>query len=298
MKKTENSGVCVRIGSLILGTVFALCTLQAEQCSPDNPKSGDYVRLYTTNNITLRGKIAQEYGDNLNTGTLLLEMKKDDSLYGLNLAVYTQAYPELSAVGRIDTLEGYYGTVLDQYGSDYFSGTLYLSGQCIVAGDFGGEALQGTIHTLTDNAEFKLPYSTDRHATVGVTLEADTRFAIDLYQYGFSTMKGSLNLDGSGLAQLDIGTVRHYRWMEFKILLGIRYISPLKQELVERVTVERVPKYAIIELGLDLNERVKLLVGSKVLGDNPLGNQPDIRDLPGEKKVDDPFTYLNIFYTF
>ncbi len=286
------------VRSLIFGTVFALSTLQAEQWSPDDPRSGDYVRLYTTNNITLQGKIAKEYGDNLNTGTLLLEIKKDDSLYGLNLTVYTQVYPELSTVGRVDTLEGYYGTVLDRYHSDSFSGILYLLGQCIVAGNFGGEALQGTIHTLTDNAEFKLPYSTDRHTTAGVTLEADTRFAIDSYQYGFGTLKGSVNIDGSGLAQVEIGTVRHYQRMEFKILLGIRYISPLRQELVERITVERVPEYAIIELGLDLGGGVKLLAGSKVLGDNPLGNQPDIRGLSGEPKIEDPFTYLNIFYTF
>ena len=80
--------------------------------------------------------------------------------------------------------------------------------------------------------------------------------------------------------------------------IRIKYITPLRQELVEAATVVRVPKYAIAELGFNLNDRVLLFVGSKILGDNIYGNQSDNPSIPGKQEIDDPFTYLTILYTF
>jgi len=84
----------VKISTLILAATVSIYPLSAGQESVIDVLSGDYARLNTSNNITLRGKIAEHYGDNFNTGTLLLEMKRGGSIYGLNLIVYTQNYPE------------------------------------------------------------------------------------------------------------------------------------------------------------------------------------------------------------
>jgi len=229
---------------------------------------------------------------------MLLELKKDAYLYAVNLTVYTQTYPELSALDRVDVIEVSYGKSIELHGSDRSVSSLTLLGQFIFTGNFGGEAVQTAIHSLTDNAEIALPYSEDVHDTLGITVKSDNLFYLNPFIYAFANMQASINIDGSGDAQIDIGTVRHYKWMEFKILMGIRYISPLRQELVERVTVERVPRFAIMELGLDLGHAIILRVGSNVLGDNPYGNQSDNPDLPGRQRVRDPFSYLNLYYRF
>ena len=264
----------------------------------DPLRGGDYFRFCTTNNITLRGKTAEHYGDNANTGTLLLELKKDAYLYALNLTVYTQTYPELSEPDRVDVIEASYGKTMELYKTDSSAGSLTLLGQLILTGNFGGEVLQTTIHTLTDNAEIALPYSTDVHNTIGMTVKSGNLFYLNPFQYAFADMQARINIDGSGYAQIDIGTVRHYQWLEFKILTGIKYISPLRQELVEEVTTERLPRFAIMELGLNLGRSLILRVGSNVLGDNPYGNEFDNPDLPGKQKVKDPFSYLNLYYRF
>ena len=258
----------------------------------------DYFRFYTTNNINIQGDVAKYQGDDFNTGTLLLESRMNEYIYGFNFTLYTQSNPDFAATQRVDVIEGSLGMSLGSYHSKNFAANVYLFGQCITAGDFGGEKVQSIIHRATENNDIILPYSADRHGTIGIRLKADSLYYINEYQYAFANTEASINIDGSGYVQLNIGTIRHYKWFQFKLLLGIKYISPLQQELVEAATVERVPKYAIAELGFSLSDRVLLFVGSKILGDNIYGNQSDNPNIPGKQEVDDPFSYLNILYTF
>ncbi len=284
---------------VILSTTILDCrSFDFDQVVSNAADTTDYFRFYTTNNIDIQGDVAKYQGDDFNTGTLLLESRKNEYIYGFNFTLYTQSNPDFAATERVDVIEGSLGKSVGGYHSKNFAANIYLFGQYIAAGDFGGEAVQTLIHQATKNSDISLPYSTDRHATMGLRLKADSLYYINEYQYAFSNTEGSINIDGSGYAQLNIGTIRHYKWFQFKLLLGIKYISPLKQELVEAATVVRVPKYAIAELGFNLNDRVLLFVGTKILGDNIYGNQSDNPNIPGKQEVDDPFTYLNILYTF
>ena len=269
-----------------------------DQVASNAAGTTDYFRFYTTNNIDIRGDVAEYQGDDFNTGTLLLESRMNEYIYGFNFTLYTQSNPDFAPIQRVDVIEGSLGMSLGGYHSKNFAANVYLFGQCIAAGDFGGEKLQTIIHKATENNNIILPYSTDSHGTMGIRLQADSLYYINEYQYAFAHTGASINIDGSGYAQFDIGTIRHYKWFQFKLLLGIKYISPLKQELVEAATVVRVPKYAIAELGFSLSDRVLLFVGSKILGDNIYGNQSDNPNIPGKQEVDDPFSYFNVLYTY
>ena len=279
-------------------TILDARSFDFDQAVSNAANTTDYFRFYTTNNIDIRGDVAKYQGDDFNTGTLLLKSRMNEYIYGFNFTLYTQSNPDFSATQRVDVIEGSLGKSLGSYHSKNFAANVYLFGQCITAGNFGGEAVQTMIHQATKNSNISLPYSTDKHTTIGLSLKADSLYYINEYQYAFANTEASINIDGSGYVQLNIGTIRHYKWFQFKLLLGIKYISPLQQELVEAATVERVPKYAIAELGFSLSDRVLLFVGSKILGDNIYGNQSDNPNIPGKQEVDDPFTYLNVLYTF
>ena len=280
--------------------IFSATILDAQSFEFDQTLSNstDYFRFYTTNNIDIQGDVAKYQGDDFNTGTLLLEIKKNEYIYGFNFMIYTQSNPEFGATQRVDVIEQSFGKVLYAQHTENFAADFSVFEQLIVAGNFGGATLQSFVHKTTKNSDTVLPYSTDRHMTLGLGFKADSIYYINKYQYAFIDVQASINIDGSGFAELEIGTIRHYKWFQFKLLLGIKYISPLKQELVEAATVVRVPKFAIAELGFNLSDRVLLFVGSKILGDNIYGNQSDNPNLPGKQEIDDPFTYLNILYNF
>ncbi|HHH37320.1 MAG TPA: hypothetical protein ENK77_01745 [Epsilonproteobacteria bacterium] len=283
---------------LFAASILGARDFDFDQAVSELVDGSDYFRFYTTNNINIRGDVARHQGDDFNTGTLLLESKIDGCLYAFNLTLYTQSLPEFTTTQRVDVVELSLGKSLGSYDSGEFAGNIYLFGHAIISGNFGGEALQTLVHNATKNNNISLPYSADRHATIGFTARADSVYRINEYQYAFANVGATANTDGSGDLQMDIGTVRHYGRLALKLLVGIKYISPLKQELVALSTVNRVPKYAIVEAGLKLSDTLTLFVGSKILGDNPYGNQPVDPTLQKRGKVDDPFSYLNVLYRF
>ena len=296
-------GISIRNLLFILLFSFSLLipftkTLEADQ-KVIGSLDDDYFMFYTTNNINIKGDVARYYGDNFNTGTLKMELKKGDNIYSINMMIYTQSYPELSRVGRVDVVELRYGKVLGaKYYAKKIKTTFYTSGQLLFSGNFGGEELQKVVHAITNNTKDIMPYSAEIHHTAGLSIKADTLYYADSYRQAFVDTEASINIDGSGQLQLEAGVIYRYEWMQLKLLLGAKYITPLKQELVEAATANRTPIYAIAEFGFHIGESVSILIGSKILGDNPYGNQSEDPILPGKQGIEDPYTYLTILYQF
>ena len=143
--------------------------------------STDYFRFYTTNNIDIQGDVARYQGDDFNTGTLLLEIKKNEYIYGFNFMVYTQSNPEFGTTQRVDVIEQSFGKVLYTHHTENFAADFSIFEQLIVAGNFGGDTLQSFVHKTTKNSDTVLPYSTDRHMTLGLGFKADSIYYINIY---------------------------------------------------------------------------------------------------------------------
>jgi len=245
----------------------------------------------TTNNINLKGQVADQYGDNLNTGSLEVKYKTAQYTYSVNMTAYTQKYPELKSsltdLSRIDTLELGVIRKIKTYQANDYKLNIHIGATLLLSGNFGGEKLQDFIHENLDLEKSEIPYSSHKHNAIGIVGNIDYLNNINPFLKLYGKGKTKIYSDTSGTISLELGTLLVYRSIEMKLGLGAKHIKPFQQELVKILTINKNPKYLLCELKIPLIKKISMNIGTILAGDHPYGNNQN-----------DPFSYLNISYTF
>ncbi len=231
------------------------------------------ITLIHINDINLLGETSgTTTGDDRLTGVLDLEYKDEKSLYTLSLKSYTQRH--ITAGQRVDTLSfGYHRDLLQVDKEDYLY-RIGVGAKYIQSGDFAGEGLQNAIHSITQNPQYNLPYSNEKHNTFGVTIKALGIYKISTDIDLYSTIDINQNIDKSNHIELSIGSEYQYQNISLWIEAISNYTTPFAHSIVEYSTPDKQNNFLNIGASIKWSKHYQIYIETSI-GGTPLGERDD-----------------------
>jgi len=235
------------------------------------------ISITHSNDINILGETSgANIGDDLLTGTLGISYRSSEAFYEMNMKSYTQRY--IVNGERIDTLS--LGYLRDMVSGNHmgYGYNVIIGAQLIHSGNFGGEALQNAVHSLTGNTRNDLPYSDETHTTFGLQSRIWGSYALNQKFNLYNNLAIEANIDKSGSGKLELGVEGAYESVSFWIAGVMQYIEPFNHTLVEFSTPDKYSGYAVLGASVRFAKKYELMLET-TFGGAPLGEKDDYSTL-------------------
>ncbi len=229
------------------------------------------------NDINLLGETSGvTTGDDRLTGVLDIEYKNATTLYTLLLKSYTQRHIALGK--RVDTLSfGYVRDWIRVDEEDYLYG-LMIGVEYTQSGNFAGEILQNAIHSITQNPKYNLPFSDEKHSTIGVAIKAFGLYQITTNLSLYSNFNIYQNIDKSNNFKLQVGSFYQYNSLSFWAEAVTNHITPFAHSIVEYSTPDRDSSFVNIGASFSWSQSYEIAIETSI-GGTALGESDDYSSL-------------------
>lgn len=257
------------IRKIIIG-IFLLTSILVSSPIKEDKRS---ISLIHSNDINIGGETSgSNKGDDLLTGTLDIHYRDSDAFYEIDIKSYTQRY--IVNGERIDTLSlGYLrDLVSDRYMG--YSYNMIVGAQLIHGGNFGGEALQNGIHSLTNNPYINLPYSTKKYTTFGLQSRIWGSYVLNQNFNVYNNLMIEVNIDKSGCGKFELGIEGVYKSISFWLGGAIQYIEPFKHTIVEFSIPDKYSSHIVFGMSVEFTKNYEIMLETS-FGGAPLGEKDD-----------------------
>lgn len=257
--------------------LFITIALLSQYIYSTPPNINNSLTLTHINDINLLGETSGvTTGDDRLTGLLDLEYKDEKSLYTLSLKSYTQRHIALGE--RVDTLSfGYLREWIRVDEENYLYGVM-IGAEYTQSGNFAGEELQNAIHSITQNPKYNLPFSNEKHSTIGVAIKAFGLYKITTDLTLYSNINIYQNIDKSNNLELKIGSFYQYNSISFWAEAVTNHITPFAHSIVEYSTPDENNNFINIGASISWSQSYEIAIETSI-GGTPLGESDDYSSL-------------------
>ena len=263
----------MRIFLIVMKQFVFICIISLQVLLYANPISEmkKSVSITHINDFNIAGKISSgKTGDDLLTGVLKIEYKKEKSYLDIILNSYTQRH--IVDGKRVDTLTIAYLKNIFSKSVEQYSYYIFVGGQYISSGNYGGEFLQDLIHRVTHNMKYNLSYSSQKHQTIGIVGKYIGYYTYDINTVFYNTLNLAFNIDKSIDSEFKIGVATQINHIGVWFGVGMKYINPFNHSVVRFSTIDKCTYYALSGISFDINEQYSINIET-ALGGGYLGRQ-------------------------